>query len=58
MVQGVLGVVVANLNLLVGTMALAPEWKALVVALVMEVLLPGMAELGKHVEAPEDGDAA
>jgi hypothetical protein len=55
-VQGVLGVVVANLDLLVGTMALAPEWKALVVALVMAVLSPVMAEVGKHVEpadAPE-----
>lgn len=55
-VQGVLGVVVANLDLLVGTMALAPEWKALVVTLVMAVLSPVMAEVGKHVEladAPE-----
>ena len=42
MAQGVLGVLVANLDLLVGTLALAPEWRALVVALVM-------AEVGKHV---------
>lgn len=47
--QGVLGVLVANLDLLVGTLALAPEWRALVVALVMAVLLPVMAEVGKHV---------
>lgn len=40
MAQGVLGVLVANLNLLVGTLALAPEWRALVVALVMAVLSP------------------
>lgn len=40
--QGVLSVLVANLDLLVGTLALAPEWRALVVALVM-------AEVGKHV---------
>ena len=56
MVQGVLGVVVANLDLLVGTMALAPECKAQVVALEMAVLSPVMAEVGKHVEpadAPE-----
>ena len=39
----------ANLDLLVGTLALAPEWCALVVALVMAVLLPVMAEVGKHV---------
>ena len=42
--QGVLGVLVANLDLLVGTLALAPEWRALVVALVMAVLSPVMAE--------------
>lgn len=47
--QGVLGVLVANLDLLVGTLALAPEWRALVVALVMAVLSPVMAEVGKHV---------
>lgn len=60
--QGVLGVVVANLDLLVGTMALGPEWRALVVALVMAVLSPVMAEIGKHVDAAdaseiERGDA-
>lgn len=36
-IQGVLGVIVANLDLLVGTMALEPGWRALVVALVMAV---------------------
>ncbi|KUH57693.1 alanine racemase [Tractidigestivibacter scatoligenes] len=53
-VQGVLGVVVANLDMLVGATALPTEWRALVVALVM-------AELGKRVDedAPEieRGDA-
>lgn len=43
------GVLMANLDLLVGTLALAPEWRALVVALVMAVLSPVMAEVGKHV---------
>jgi hypothetical protein len=57
--QGVLGVIVANLDLLVGVMALGPEWRALVVALVMAVLSPVMAEIGKHVEpaSGEGGDA-
>ena len=45
--QGVLGVVVANIDLLVGTAVLEPSWRALVVALVMAVLSPLMAELGK-----------
>lgn len=57
-IQGVLGVVVANLDLLVGVMALEPEWRALVVALVMAALSPVMAEIGKHVgDVAEDGDA-
>lgn len=57
-VQGVLGVVVANLDLLVGVWALSPEWRALVVALVMAVLSPVMAEIGKHVETPAEGGEA
>ena len=46
-VQGVLGVVVANIDLVVGCAVLEPTWRALVVALVMAVLSPVMAELGK-----------
>lgn len=45
-VQGVLGVVVANVDMLVGCAVLEPEWRAVVVALVMAVLSPVMAELG------------
>ena len=44
--QGVLGVVVANIDLLVGVAVLEPTWRALVVALVMAVLSPLMAEIG------------
>ncbi|MDD6693200.1 MAG: hypothetical protein PUE38_02340 [Olsenella sp.] len=59
--QGVLGVVVANLDMLAGATALPTEWRALVVALVMAVLSPVMAEIGKRVDedAPEieRGDA-
>ena len=55
-VQGVLGVVVANIDLLVGVAVLEPTWRALVVALVMAVLSPVMAELGKASEA-EGGDS-
>lgn len=57
-VQGLLGVVVANIDLLVGVAALEPEWRALVVALVMAVLSPVMAEIGAHVGGTvEGGDA-
>ena len=54
--QGVLGVVVANVDLLVGTAVLGPSWRALVVALVMAVLSPLMAELGKANEFKGAGD--
>lgn len=45
-VQGVLGVVVANVDMLVGCAVLEPAWRAVAVALVMAVLSPVMAELG------------
>lgn len=44
--QGVLGLVVANLDMLVGCAVLDPAWRAVVVALVMAVLSLVMAELG------------
>ena len=54
--QGVLGVVVANVDLLVGVAVLEPSWRALVVALVMAVLSPLMAEIGKANGLKEAGD--
>ncbi len=54
--QGVLGVVVANIDLLVGVAVLEPTWRALVVALVMAVLSPLMAEIGKGNELKGAGD--
>ncbi|MBR3235059.1 MAG: hypothetical protein IKG11_05535 [Atopobiaceae bacterium] len=44
--QGVIGVIVANLDLIVGVAIVEPQFRALVVALVMAVLSPVMAELG------------
>ena len=55
--QGVLGVVVANVDLLVGTAVLDPTWRALVVALVMAVLTPIMAEVGVHTGSGEPEEA-
>ena len=54
-VQGILGVVVANIDVLVGAVVLDPASRAIVVALCMAVLSPVMAELGKHL--PDGGDA-
>ena len=49
-VQGILGVVVANIDLIVGAAILDPTQRALVVALVMAVLSPIMAQLGTAEE--------
>ena len=45
-IQGILGVVVANLDLILGTFVIDPAMKPMVVALVMAVLSPIMAALG------------
>lgn len=49
-VQGVIGVLIANLDLLIGMFQIAPELKPMIVALVMAVLSPVMSELGKYSE--------
>ena len=50
LIQGVLGVLVAELPELVGLFQI-PDWaQALIVALVMAILSPIMAEFGKTVE--------
>ena len=54
--QGVLGVLVANIDVLVGAAVLDPAARAIVVALCMAVLSPVMAEIGKHL--PEETSAA
>lgn len=51
--QGVLGVVVANVDLLMGCAVLDPTWRAVCVVLVMVVLSPVMAELGRAGGADE-----
>lgn len=52
-VQGILGVLVANIDTIMGAIQLDPTTRALTVALVMAVLTPIMSELGKHVESGE-----
>ncbi len=51
-IQGVLGVLIANIDLILGYVVLDPSARALVVALVMAVLSPVMALLGQK----EDGE--
>ena len=54
--QGVLGVLVANSDVLIGATVLDPAARAICVALCMAVLSPVMAEIGKHL--PEETSAA
>lgn len=49
-VQGVLGVLVANIDQILGYVVLDGSTRTLVVALVMAVLTPIMSELGKYDE--------
>lgn len=50
-VQGILGVLIANVDLIVGTFNISASWKAVIVALVMAILSPIMAELGEKSNA-------
>jgi multisubunit Na+/H+ antiporter MnhG subunit len=45
-IQGIIGVLIANLDLIVGVFHFAPGVKALIVALVMAILSPIMASMG------------
>lgn len=45
-IQGVIGVIVANIDVLAGYVVLDPSIRAIVVALVMAILSPIMAMLG------------
>ena len=52
-IQGVLGVIIANLDVITGAFVLDPTAKGIIVALVMAVLSPIMALLGKDKENAE-----
>lgn len=56
-VQGVLGVLVANIDVLAGMVVLDPAIRAVVVALVMAILSPVMAMLGGGDSAFIEGGA-
>lgn len=52
--QGVIGVIIANLDYIVGLAPWDAGTKALIVALVMAILSPIMSELGQHVGIVDD----
>ena len=45
-VQGLIGVLIANIDVLVGLTPINPDLKPIIVAVVMAILSPIMAELG------------
>ena len=47
-VQGIVGVIIANIDLLLGYVVFDPQMRAVIVALVMAVLSPIMAEMGRN----------
>ena len=48
--QGIIGVLVANLDMLIGRLSFDPAMKTMIVALCMAILSPIMAEIGRKVE--------
>lgn len=53
--QGIIGVLIANLDVIVGAWAFDPSFKPMIVALVMAVLSPVMAMLGEADKGVTDG---
>lgn len=54
-IQGIIGVLIANIDVIVGAFHFNPGVKALIVALVMAILSPVMASMGVE-EMPEKGE--
>ena len=52
--QGVIGVLIANADLIVSAWNFTPEIKAFIVALVMAILSPIMSELGNSADNEEE----
>lgn len=57
--QGIIGVIITNLDSLVGLQTWIPtEYKAVTVALIMAILSPIMAELGKYTLTADEVEEA
>lgn len=50
-VQGIIGVLISYADLLVSFVNIPPEMRPMIVAIVMAILSPAMAEIGKNTEA-------
>lgn len=54
--QGIIGVLIASLDVFVAKLTISPEMKPIIVALVMAILSPIMAEIGKNNEPHDDSE--
>ena len=52
--QGIVAVLIANVDVLVGSLVIPTEYKSMIVAMIMAILSPIMSELGKAEEEGED----
>ena len=53
-VQGIIGVLIANLDVLIGSLTISDTLRPIIVALCMAVLSPIMAEIGRANEKHEE----
>ena len=53
-VQGIIGVVIANLDLIIDSFSVGDIWKPIIVGIVMAILSPIMATIGKKEEVEKD----
>ena len=53
-IQGIIGVIIANLDYIVGVFSWPIGTKAIIVALVMAILSPIMSAMGDAKELPDD----
>lgn len=51
--QAVIGVIVANIDVIIGTFSIDDVWKPIIVGVIMAVLSPIMAEIGKGTNTEE-----
>ena len=54
--QGIIGVIVAYIDVIVGVMSIPDEFRPMIVALVMAILSPIMSELGAKTDTDEMTD--
>lgn len=56
--QGIIGVLVANIDVFIGFLAIPAELRPVIAAMTMAILSPIMSELGKEIERAEYTDNA